>query len=41
MKQNLKDMVINVITFLLFSFINVVFVLPLAVLLMLINKYKQ
>lgn len=40
MKQNLKDMVINVIEFLFFSFVNVVFVLPLAVLLMILNKYK-
>jgi hypothetical protein len=41
MIKKLKDMVINVIEFLFFSFINVVFVLPLAVFLMILNKYKS
>jgi hypothetical protein len=40
MIKNLKDTAINVATFVFFSFVNIVFILPLAVLLMVLNKYK-
>lgn len=41
MIKNLKDTAINVATFIFYSVINVVFVLPLVIVIMLLNKYTK